>query len=308
MLTFKAYWDDRKTEYGYVHHLELNFYLADDTIEIREVQAEAGGEPGFLFLKRSKLPKHFENLPQPGESANFTVLNVLSHRFLLDPLNEKQTMTFYAEKDLSIGSTINCYGRDIVIIDCDDFTKEYYGKKYGINVFTPLPMPKEHQPITVTPPKERELPPWNGFGSYEDSAQNCVSVELKAPFKNFKKFLKYDRHGLDSHILRFDAKMVSKIPENNERSFILSYYLADDTLAIFEVASRNSGFKTSQFLSRTKVFLPGEKLFTSKSPPHYQPQHMFIGANLLINGFHFILVGADEYALRYMEVNAFQVT
>lgn len=61
VLHFTAYWDDQNTEHGYVHLLELRYYLADDTIEIKELQSEAGGEPGFMFLKRGKLPKRYCN-------------------------------------------------------------------------------------------------------------------------------------------------------------------------------------------------------------------------------------------------------
>lgn len=114
--------------------------------------------------------------------------------------------------------------------------------------------------------------------------------------------------------------MISKTPENCTRNFIISYYLTDNTLAIFEVAERNSGkffcslcftgfntkctgFNTSTFAARSQVQLPGQKIYTSKPPVCYTPQHMFIGATLFINGFKFVLTDADEYALRYMEVN-----
>nr|CAI5848578.1 unnamed protein product [Callosobruchus analis] len=57
------------------------------------------------------------------------------------------------------------------------------------------------------------------------------------------------------------------------------------------------------FLARDKVKLPGQKVFTSTPPKCYTAQHMFIGATLIINGFEFILTDADEYALRFMELN-----
>ncbi|KAJ8961103.1 hypothetical protein NQ318_008779 [Aromia moschata] len=74
ILNFKAYWDDQKTPYGYIHHLEIRYYLADDTIEIKELQVEPGGEPGFLFQRRAKMPKIFKGLPYPGANANYTRL------------------------------------------------------------------------------------------------------------------------------------------------------------------------------------------------------------------------------------------
>lgn len=35
--------------------------------------------------------------------------------------------------------------------------------------------------------------------------------------------------------------MISKIPENMERQFIVRYYLIDDSISIFELTKRNSG-------------------------------------------------------------------
>lgn len=66
---------------------------------------------------------------------------------------------------------------------------------------------------------------------------------------------------------------------------------------------RYTGFNTSTFAARSQVQLPGQKIYSSKPPVCYTPQHMFIGATLFINGFKFVLTDADEYALRYMEVN-----
>lgn len=53
--------------------------------------------------------------------------------------------------------------------------------------------------------------------------------------------------------------------------------------------------------------MPNQKVYTSEPPPCYTAQHMFIGATLVINDFLFILIDADEYALRFMELNAGQV-
>lgn len=48
---------------------------------------------------------------------------------------------------------------------------------------------------------------------------------------------------LDGYMLRFGAKMISNITENGERVFIITYYLSDDTISIYELGMRNSGFR-----------------------------------------------------------------
>lgn len=49
--------------------------------------------------------------------------------------------------------------------------------------------------------------------------------------------------------------------------------------------------------------MPGQAKFTSEPPRCYTPQHMYVGATLIINSYHFVLIDADEYALRYMELH-----
>ena len=55
----------------------------------------------------------------------------------------------------------------------------------------------EFKKISVDRPKypvpEREVPPYNGFGSYEDSLGNCDSLLPKPPRKDFLKFMEKDR-------------------------------------------------------------------------------------------------------------------
>ena len=46
------------SEYGEKRYLVLHYFLADDTIEIREVQQPNSGRDGpGVFLRRQKLPK-----------------------------------------------------------------------------------------------------------------------------------------------------------------------------------------------------------------------------------------------------------
>lgn len=116
-------------------------------------------------------------------------------RYILDPLDRGLEEEYYKENDLAISSIINCYGRKIVLTDWDPFTRSYYSLKYGLDHLPPGKMPKDKtEQVKSEGVRERQLPPWNGYGSFEDSAQNCITVEPKAPLKDFKKFLKFDRY------------------------------------------------------------------------------------------------------------------
>lgn len=139
MLRFYGYWDDQETEFGYLHHLEVHYFLADDTIDIKEnVMDITGKDIGFLFMKRAKLPKVYHGLPGVGSAERNTLLNVLGGglepvRYINDALDcGREHVDFYTERDLTIGGVLNVYGRKVVLVNCDSYTKEYYGAKYGI--------------------------------------------------------------------------------------------------------------------------------------------------------------------------------
>ncbi|XP_051167198.1 EF-hand domain-containing family member C2-like [Leptopilina boulardi] len=306
VLRFYGYWDDRDNLYGEIHNLEIHYYLADDTIEVKEILPEnSGRDVGPLFLKRSKIPKNFEKIDPIGSGDTFTILNVLGDNgaksyYMADSLNTGTYLQdYFKDHDLTIGSVIDVFGRKVVITDLDSFTKDYYRMKYGIDNFTPLKGPLEK--CDYDNKIEKFIPPYNGYGSYEDSLGNCFSVTPKAPNVDFTKFYYHDKQGFDSQILRFQAKMISKIPENAERCFIIRIFLMDNTIAIFELSKRNSGFMSCLFQKRMRVMLPGQEIFSNEPPNYYKPNDFYIGANLTLNGFLFQLTFADSYTLRYME-------
>ncbi|XP_068158966.1 EF-hand domain-containing family member C2 [Drosophila tropicalis] len=302
ILKFYAYWDDR-TEFGDVRKLEVSYYLSDDTIEIKEAHVRNSGRDGpSLFLKRGRLMREFEGMNLPGQNTPVTLLNVLGTnmrnvRYCVDPLNTgNKEVLYYNERDLQIGTVLNVYGRAVVITDMDPFTKQYYRDRFGIDDFSTVPVPTRSDDCTEYRPGERVLPPYNGWGSYEDSMGNCLSVEPKPPRADFKKFIKFDRY-----VLRFGAKMLSTIKENCDRIFVISYYLSEDTIQIQEVAVRNSGFLGGEFMKRTRVELPGQEKFSSKMPQYYMAHNFYINATMAIKDFIFHIVSADEYTLMYME-------
>lgn len=53
-LKFDAYWDDRESQSGDIHYLNLYYYLSDDTIQITEM---IKNEKPVTLYRRLKLPK-----------------------------------------------------------------------------------------------------------------------------------------------------------------------------------------------------------------------------------------------------------
>ncbi|MCJ8732529.1 hypothetical protein PDJAM_G00212430 [Pangasius djambal] len=307
VLRFYCYWDDTQSVFGDLRELILHYFLADDSIEILEVRyANSGRDTAPKFLHRSKLPKHAPTPKRlPGEITDRTVLNVfgpVGHggRYILDSLKTGAVLEeFYKDCDLTIGGVINVWGRRVMICDCDNFTKEYYRSKYGIEDFTPV----EYK---APPPAKAavQIPPYTGFGSEEDSLCSCQGLLPKPPQKDFRKLMEKDRQGLLSHVLRFVGKMLTDNPNDKDRTFIISFYLSDDTIAVFETTQRNSGVIGGKFLERSRVKKPGQELFKSEMSEYYKAQDLYVGARISINNQPFQLVDADEYAFNYMEQHA----
>ena len=89
--------------------------------------------------------------------------------------------------------------------------------------------------------REKEVPPYTGFGSEADSKTSCGGLEPRAPQRDFFKFMNKDRDGFDSHILRFSARLVLDGKVDTQRKFVVSYFLSDDSILVNLIPEQNSG-------------------------------------------------------------------
>ncbi|XP_055545172.1 EF-hand domain-containing family member C2 [Wyeomyia smithii] len=304
VLRFEGFWDDRASLFGDLHELEVLYHLSDESVEIKEkLPLNSGRESNGMFLRRGRLPKQFERLPTMGESIPVTVLNVIGGglkggRYLTDCVDiGKVNENYYKDSDLAIGKIINVYGRKIILTNCDNFTKVYYTTKFGVEDFTPIQgYSVRKNKFQQQWRKERQLPPYNGWGSHEDSEGNCITVEPTPPKIDFRKFVVYDRCNL-----RFGAHMISNIVENNDRFFVITYYLSDDTISVYELMIRNSGFQGGMFIKRSRMLLPNQNIFIPSRPKYYRAQDFFLGSSVVLQDHKFTITNSDIYALSFME-------
>lgn len=272
-------WNDTKSLYGETHYLTLYYFLSDDCIAVCEKDGvNTGRDPFPNFVRRMKIPRpsnstgKFENL---SSSLTFKA-------------KDASSQSFYTDADIRIGNVLNVFGRDVLICDYDKNTREFLQQKFGIT---------EYNPIDTTVPQKpkpaRELPPYNGFGDEEDSLGSCLRLDVKPPRKDGTRFAKYSNNGV-----KFVMRLDNNVPTDEIRRFVLTCFLADDTICIFEPVQRNSGIVGGKFLQRQKVRKPDGKPFVAAD--------FHVGCRTVINGFPFVCIATDERSLSFMEQNGFE--
>mmetsp|Transcript_42262 Transcript_42262/g.100348 ORF Transcript_42262/g.100348 Transcript_42262/m.100348 type:complete len:631 (+) Transcript_42262:160-2052(+) len=272
VLRFYCQWDDRNAIYGERRPYVLHFYLEDDTAEVCEVRTPNDGRDSFpKLLRRGKLPKHNTGLADIGESSTH---------------NPKNDTKFYSDADFRIGERFSVFGREFLIYDCDDYTKQHYAKKYGMAHFPDL---TDRIRTPFVEPPQRQIPPPIGFGSEEDSLGSIYSLVPKAPRRDAAKLMEYA-----GKALRFLGQMSDpEHPEDADRKFVITFWLADDTVSIFEPPQQNSGIVGGKFLDRQERINPatGNK---------YSPFEFKVGTVVEVNSFRFKIMDSDAFTQKFI--------
>ncbi|KAM4771458.1 EF-hand domain-containing protein 1 [Rhinophrynus dorsalis] len=280
VLRFFALWDDSESMFGETRPVIIHYYLVDDTVEIREVHERNDGRDMFpVLLKRQHLPKVVKDTK---DSFPNCVLEI----------SDQEVTEWFSPSDFAVGKHITILGRKFFLYDCDSYTKDFYRQNLGVQHLEPVEVKKEEEEKNIKP----EIPPYNGYGLLEDSLQNCLTLVPKPPKKDIIKMLENDRK-----VLRYAVALDSPNPEDKGRRFILSYYLSDDRISIFEPQVRNSGIIGGKFLERSRVPKPGCSI---DNPSYYGPADFAIGAVVEIFRHRFTITDADEYVLNYLKTQS----
>lgn len=264
VLAFKAYWDDH-TPYGARIYFNVNYYLADNTIEFNEAHSRNSGRyPSPVFMKRG--PLHKKNHPNcvPGMLSADAPL--------------------YLPEDLMVGDSINVWGRKVVFFDCDDFTAKFYKDYLGIHQKAST-MDVSEKPMTHA----KLAPPPHHRGREEDSIISCQMINPKAPKIDLEKMMV-----LSGEVLRFEAKLVNGIPEDEMRVMVIAYYPADDEVAVFELPVRNSGHWIGKFADKRRMKNPDTMAW-------FKLADLVVGKVVTIAASPFLITRADEHCLQFLE-------
>ena len=277
---------------GSTRNFVVHYYLADDTVEVLEVMpGNAGREPYGKFLKRQKLPK----ATLAGGGYRYGVgIRPASDETLRARRREPDGS--YHWRDFRVGEDVVVFGLVLTLRDCDEHTKAWYATECGLtdDDFPSMPPPAGPPPI----PKMIVPPNVSGIGSEADSLNSVYRLVPKVP----KKDVSFDEWLINQgQVMRFTGTLVDgpgkpPVPENEKsRTFVVSFFLEDNTLAVFEPPVANSGYPGGKYLERR----PARK--TSGSNVYLRARDCHVGAVLEIKGTWMRLNAADDATLAIME-------
>lgn len=242
------------------------YFLADDTVEVREQYPKNSGRDNFpIFFRRAKMPKVGGTIVGPDQPQ----------------LRKDQ---YVGLTDVAVGAEADLAGRKFFIFDADNFTRAHFKNELGIELQpkTDVQLPDPEIPRAPTPP-------YGGYGSWDDSMASVINLVPKVPKKFHDKLF----HN-EGKILRFSAKILNPRPEDAERRFVISFHLRDDCLAIHEPPQRNSGIVTGKYLEK------GVHL-NQNTGCLFEPKDLLPGQTIRVFNHEFEMLDMDEYTRRYAE-------
>ncbi|KAH8620584.1 DUF1126 PH like domain [Trypanosoma vivax] len=257
VLRFMGAWDNKM--------FRIQFYIADQTLSVMlEHVRNDGLDPNPVFIRRTKIPKCPTTRTRDTETLNL-------------PLGPP--IQYVGEDDLRTGKSVNLFTRDFYIFDCDEFTRTYY-KARGIEQ-KPFP-PPEVEVRTFMTEKSRKTVEISSTRKTVDGASTMTFEDKFVP----KDCLKLVRYCND--VFRFAARIANPTPENEGRRFLFCYYLADDTVGMFEIPVPNSGHTGGKCFTRAPV------------PEINEPGKLCVGAHVKLAGTEYVLTEMDERTKRYI--------
>eukprot|EP00931_Biecheleriopsis_adriatica_P075181 TRINITY_DN49106_c0_g1_i1.p1 TRINITY_DN49106_c0_g1~~TRINITY_DN49106_c0_g1_i1.p1 ORF type:complete len:744 (+),score=187.06 TRINITY_DN49106_c0_g1_i1:106-2337(+) len=266
VLRFFAVFDDLSLPQFERRPFEILYFLADDTVEIREkYPLNCGRDPFSIYFRRGKLAR-----------GKVEVLGPLDRH--------RKKGEYFSAEDFEVGASPEMLGQKFFIYDADPYTRQYYKEELHRELEPPVDVRLPER--TVPRPK---TPPYTGYGTWDDSMGSVHALMPKKPKIDFVKL--YNNEG---KILRFTAQLYDAKPDDMDRMFILNFHLFDDTLSIHEPPQRNLGIMTGKFLEK------GVHL-NQNTGKLFQIADFLPGNIVKVYNREFEILDMDEYTRKYLE-------
>ena len=241
----------------------LSYYLADNSIELRAMKGDL--EDAKLVLKRNKLARNWREV-QAGAPP-----------VLFEP------------EDFVCGGTLDVYGRVFLLLSCDSFSRQVYDE---LGIYQGDVQVVEEVPQVVLHPVPKVGDGYLQIGRPEDTLATCYGQPKVT--KNLKKNPRNQ-----NRMLRCKLKYLSENKINATRMFMLTFFLEDDTVQVYEEVARNAGIVGGTFLKRSHVMndLPPD----GDEPRQFKAQDIYLGNVISFNGNEMQIVEMDNLSLQFCE-------
>lgn len=124
-----------------------------------------------------------------------TVCLIVSALMLLcsDTAREEARHLFVNPGNITVGATIDVYGRPLRVRAADPWTRAWYASAEAAAEYGVEPQPPNVVEVDVPVPRAAYVPPpHTGFGSEEDSLASCLTIDVKPRRKDCTQWATWD--------------------------------------------------------------------------------------------------------------------
>ena len=306
--------------------LTLLYFLEDGTVQVKERsgdKARSGRLPFLTIMARGPLPR-FDELRSSGESGYPSASDKLDASGRLCRLEAAGVV---APRDIRVGGTIDVFGKTLHVLDADSATRQWYREHLGAELAKSL-IPEAPDggdahahaaadgaelfgllrdgdagdgPGLAGVRERREVAHRHTVQTLRDHA----SAKKQTPLQHFVSSHGREAHqagveGLGAGLPEIGAVCVaaecpSLLPTraNEGREFSVRYFLADDTIEIYEMIKPNSGHRGGRTVAR--------KRHVSPEGVPYRIWHICVGEELRIAGKRYKITAEAPRSRRWME-------
>lgn len=310
VLVFVVVWKDESPG-GEEHEYTLNFNLSTMLVEL--FSSPQQGYDRFVHLLAN------QRLPLNWDEAR---------------LDNNVEVKFAEPKDIYVGATLRVFNRTLHVVDCSEFTRQWYKQTLDYEMqpskqtklvtalaaeaaFTAgaaggSPRSGACPPLRKQPLKKKQViaaeedcravnPFCSNEGPKKSSATKHIESERKSKFVD--KVIRCRLRQVVTDAIRTRSPGIARALDSMPRTFVMTYFLADDELSIFEEHVVNSGVLGGAFLKRGKYDVIVEEEEEGKLPVQraVQPCDIRLGSVLKFSANNCLEVAeVDDASLKTM--------
>ena len=269
VLRFYAYFqeavNENPNENFRVRKCVIMHHLDDETSYVTEPRVENSGIPQGVFIKKHKVLKDGGHL---------------------------------VWQDFAVRKNIQMYGRVFRIVDCDEFTRNFYTDQ-GVELDGPETVPNDNFDKTRLMVNFKQNPP----DTMDVKEYNEVKLGGGHPNKNLKSFIANDRRVLSFEVMWDDTSY-----DGGLKFYKMNYYLSDDTIEVQELRQVNTGNETFPMMLR-RMKVPKDPILTPcpalslRQEQHYTYNDLFTGNTVKVYGKDLQIYDCDDYTKNWYREN-----